>query len=69
MKIGVTGGGQLGRMLICKTAGMSFAFPNSVPDVCAQARWVSIRADYGDQDHLRQSISGSGDLRVRELPG
>ena len=38
MKIGVIGGGQLGRMLALATPlGMSFAFLDPAPDACAQA--------------------------------
>jgi 5-(carboxyamino)imidazole ribonucleotide synthase len=56
MKIGVIGGGQLGRMLALAGTplGMSFAFLDPAPDACAQALGEHIRADYGDQDHLRQ---------------
>ena len=56
MKIGVIGGGQLGRMMALAGTplGMSFAFLDPAPDACAQALGEHIRADYGDQDHLRQ---------------
>lgn len=56
MKIGVIGGGQLGRMLALAGTplGMSFAFLDPAPDACASALGEHIRADYGDQDHLRQ---------------
>ncbi|SDO59360.1 5-(carboxyamino)imidazole ribonucleotide synthase [Pseudomonas jinjuensis] len=56
MKIGVIGGGQLGRMLSLAGTplGMNFAFLDPAPDACAQALGEHIRADYGDQDHLRQ---------------
>lgn len=56
MKIGVIGGGQLGRMLALAGTplGMNFAFLDPAPDACAQALGEHIRADYGDQDHLRQ---------------
>jgi 5-(carboxyamino)imidazole ribonucleotide synthase len=56
MKIGVIGGGQLGRMLALAGTplGMSFAFLDPAPDACAAALGEHIRADYGDQDHLRQ---------------
>ena len=39
MKIGVIGGGQLGRMLALAGTplGMSFAFLDPAPDACAQA--------------------------------
>ncbi|MDV7213142.1 5-(carboxyamino)imidazole ribonucleotide synthase [Azotobacter beijerinckii] len=56
MKIGVIGGGQLGRMLALAGTplGMNFAFLDPAPDACAAALGEHIRADYGDQDHLRQ---------------
>jgi 5-(carboxyamino)imidazole ribonucleotide synthase len=56
MKIGVIGGGQLGRMLALAGTplGMTFAFLDPAPDACAQALGEHIRADYGDLDHLRQ---------------
>ncbi|TBU92765.1 5-(carboxyamino)imidazole ribonucleotide synthase [Phytopseudomonas dryadis] len=56
MKIGVIGGGQLGRMLALAGTplGMNFAFLDPAPDACAQALGEHIRADYGDQEHLRQ---------------
>mgnify|MGYP003633122402 CR=1 FL=1 len=56
MKIGVIGGGQLGRMLALAGTplGQQFAFLDPAPDACAQALGEHIRADYSDQDHLRQ---------------
>lgn len=56
MKIGVIGGGQLGRMLALAGTplGMDFAFLDPAPDACAAALGEHLRADYGDQDHLRQ---------------
>ena len=56
MKIGVIGGGQLGRMMAQAgtSLGMNFAFLDPAPDACAQALGEHIRADYGDLDHLRQ---------------
>lgn len=56
MKIGVIGGGQLGRMMALAGTplGMQFAFLDPAPDACAQALGEHIRADYGDQNHLRQ---------------
>lgn len=56
MKIGVIGGGQLGRMLALAGTplGMNFAFLDPAPDACAAALGEHIRADYGDLDHLRQ---------------
>ena len=56
MKIGVIGGGQLGRMLALAGTplGMNFAFLDPAPDACAASLGEHIRAGYGDQDHLRQ---------------
>lgn len=56
MKIGVIGGGQLGRMMAMAgyPLGMQFAFLDPAPDACAQVVGEHIRADYSDQDHLRQ---------------
>ena len=56
MKIGVIGGGQLGRMLALAGTplGQQFAFLDPAPDACAQALGEHIRADYADRDHLRQ---------------
>ncbi|AHL77335.1 phosphoribosylaminoimidazole carboxylase [Stutzerimonas stutzeri] len=56
MKIGVIGGGQLGRMLALAGTplGMNFAFLDPAPDACAAALGEHLRADYSDQDHLRQ---------------
>jgi 5-(carboxyamino)imidazole ribonucleotide synthase len=56
MKVGVIGGGQLGRMLALAGTplGMNFAFLDPASDACAQSLGEHIRADYGDQDHLRQ---------------
>lgn len=56
MKIGVIGGGQLGRMLALAGTplGQQFAFLDPAPDACAQALGEHIRADYNDTDHLRQ---------------
>ncbi|MEH6387837.1 5-(carboxyamino)imidazole ribonucleotide synthase [Pseudomonas profundi] len=56
MKIGVIGGGQLGRMLALAGTplGQQFAFLDPAPDACAQALGEHLRADYNDHDHLRQ---------------
>ncbi|UVO18337.1 5-(carboxyamino)imidazole ribonucleotide synthase [Stutzerimonas stutzeri] len=56
MKIGVIGGGQLGRMLALAGTplGMSFAFLDPAPDACAQTLGEHIRADYDDKEHLRR---------------
>ncbi|QIB50340.1 5-(carboxyamino)imidazole ribonucleotide synthase [Pseudomonas sp. OIL-1] len=56
MKIGVIGGGQLGRMLALAGTplGQQFAFLDPAPDACAQPLGEHLRADYNDHDHLRQ---------------
>ncbi|GAA6132344.1 5-(carboxyamino)imidazole ribonucleotide synthase [Halopseudomonas sabulinigri] len=56
MKIGVIGGGQLGRMLALAGTplGLEFAFLDPAPDACAQALGKHILADYNDQTALRQ---------------
>jgi len=56
MKIGVIGGGQLGRMLALAGTplGQQFVFLDPAPDACAQALGEHILADYNDQDALRQ---------------
>jgi 5-(carboxyamino)imidazole ribonucleotide synthase len=56
MKIGVIGGGQLGRMLALAGTplGQQFTFLDPAPDACAQALGEHIQADYSDRDHLRQ---------------
>ena len=48
MKIGVIGGGQLGRMLALAGTplGMTFAFLDPAPDACSQALGEHIRADF-----------------------
>ncbi|MEX2333041.1 MAG: ATP-grasp domain-containing protein, partial [Pseudohongiella sp.] len=56
MKIGVIGGGQLGRMLALAGTplGMKFVFLDPAQDACAAALGEHIRADYHDHEHLRQ---------------
>ena len=56
MKIGVIGGGQLGRMLALAGTplGMNFAFLDPAPDACAAPLGEHLRADYGDPDYLRK---------------
>ena len=56
MKIGVIGGGQLGRMMALAGTplGMHFSFLDPAPDACAQALGEHIRADYDDRQALRQ---------------
>jgi len=56
MKIGVIGGGQLGRMLALAGTplGMQFAFLDPAPDACAQALGDHLLAAYDDEQALRQ---------------
>lgn len=56
MKIGVIGGGQLGRMLALAGTpmGMQFVFLDPAQDACAAALGQHIHADYHDHEHLRQ---------------
>lgn len=56
MKIGVIGGGQLGRMLALAGTplGMEFVFLDPAPDACAAALGTHICADYQDHEHLQQ---------------
>ncbi len=56
MKIGVIGGGQLGRMLALAGTplGMDFAFLDPAADACAARLGEHLRADYDDQEHLRR---------------
>ncbi|MFT3930479.1 MAG: 5-(carboxyamino)imidazole ribonucleotide synthase [Spongiibacteraceae bacterium] len=55
MKIGVIGGGQLGRMLALAghPLGMQFVFLDPAPDACANVLGEHLCADYSDKDHLR----------------
>jgi len=56
MKIGVIGGGQLGRMLALAGTplGMQFVFLDPAQDACAAALGAHICADYHDHEHLSQ---------------
>jgi len=56
MKIGVIGGGQLGRMLALAGTplGMKFVFLDPAHDACAATLGEHIHADYHDHEHLRQ---------------
>ena len=56
MKIGVIGGGQLGRMLALAGTplGMQFVFLDPAPDACAAPLGTHICADYHDPEYLRQ---------------
>lgn len=55
MKVGIIGGGQLGRMLALAghPLGLQFVFLDPAPDACAAVLGEHLRADYGDTDHLR----------------
>ncbi|MDB6060672.1 MAG: phosphoribosylaminoimidazole carboxylase [Verrucomicrobiaceae bacterium] len=55
MKIGIIGGGQLGRMLALAghPLGMQFVFLDPAPDACAAQLGEHLCADYSDNDHLR----------------
>jgi 5-(carboxyamino)imidazole ribonucleotide synthase len=55
MKIGIIGGGQLGRMLALAghPLGMQFVFLDPAPDACAAALGEHLCADYSDHQHLR----------------
>lgn len=55
MKIGIIGGGQLGRMLALAghPLGMHFVFLDPAPDACAAALGEHLCADYSDNQHLR----------------
>ena len=68
MKIGVIGGGQLGRMLALAGTplGMNFAFLDPAPDACAAALGEHLQAGYGDQESLRQ-LAGEVDLVTFEF--
>lgn len=56
MKIGVIGGGQLGRMMAQSgtALGQSFTFLDPAADACAQQLGRHIQAAYDDQNALRQ---------------
>src|SRR5690606_39102932 len=56
MKIGVIGGGQLGRMLALAGTplGMQFIFLDPAQDACASALGAHICADYHDHEYLQQ---------------
>jgi len=59
MKIGVIGGGQLGRMLALAGTplGMNFAFLDPAVDACAAALGDHVQAGYDDQAALQQLAS------------
>lgn len=55
MKIGIIGGGQLGRMLALAghPLGMQFVFLDPAPDACSNVLGEHLCADYSDKTHLR----------------
>ena len=68
MKIGVIGGGQLGRMLALAGTplGMDFTFLDPAPDACASALGTHLLAGYDDPQALRQ-MAESVDLVTFEF--
>lgn len=68
MKIGVIGGGQLGRMLALAGTplGMRFAFLDPAADACAAGLGEHVQADYSSETHLRQ-LADSVDLVTFEF--
>ena len=56
MKVGVIGGGQLGRMLALAGTplGMQFTFLDPAADACAGALGEHLHADYSSPEHLKQ---------------
>lgn len=60
MKIGVIGGGQLGRMLALAgiPLDMDFVFLDPAPDACSATLGGHIQAGYSDQTALRQLADG-----------
>ncbi len=56
MKVGVIGGGQLGRMLALAGTplGMQFSFLDPATDACAAALGEHLLGDYDSQQHLKQ---------------
>ena len=56
MKVGVIGGGQLGRMLALAGTplGMQFTFLDPAVDACAAALGEHLHADYSSPEHLQQ---------------
>ena len=68
MKVGVIGGGQLGRMLALAGTplGMQFTFLDPAVDACAGALGEHLRADYSSPEHLQQ-MAQSVDLVTFEF--
>ena len=61
MKVGVIGGGQLGRMLALAGTplGMQFIFIDPAGDACARHVGQLIRADYNDHYELRTLVNAA----------
>lgn len=68
MKVGVIGGGQLGRMLALAGTplGMQFTFLDPAADACAAALGEHLHADYSSAEHLQQ-LAKSVDLVTFEF--
>ncbi len=68
MKVGVIGGGQLGRMLALAGTplGMQFTFLDPAVDACAGALGEHLHADYSSPEHLQQ-MAQSVDLVTFEF--
>ncbi|MDY0250032.1 MAG: 5-(carboxyamino)imidazole ribonucleotide synthase [Pseudomonas sp.] len=68
MKVGVIGGGQLGRMLALAGTplGMQFTFLDPAVDACAAALGEHLHADYSSPAHLQQ-LAQSVDLVTFEF--
>ena len=68
MKIGVIGGGQLGRMLALAGTplDMNFVFLDPAPDACAAALGEHLLAGYDDPEALRR-MAESVDLVTFEF--
>lgn len=68
MKVGVIGGGQLGRMLALAGTplGMQFTFLDPAVDACAAALGEHLHADYSSPEHLQQ-MAQSVDLVTFEF--
>src|SRR5690606_27180401 len=68
MKIGIIGGGQLGRMLALAGTplGQQFAFLDPAADACAAALGEHLRAEYDDREQLRR-LAESADVVTFEF--
>ena len=68
MKVGVIGGGQLGRMLALAGTplGMQFTFLDPAVDACAATLGEHLHADYSSPEHL-QKLAQSVDLVTFEF--